>query len=108
MLIRRTLTGVPKCYNVQLCCVVLGLVPDSEMLVLLEQVGPVLLQVGFYMGVMWGAGAEVVEPGNGNHGFVLKLLLAQIFSVLCICFCSEDTSMPFQVCFCNFLDGRHT
>lgn len=87
----------------------LGLVPDSEMLVLLEQVGdPVLLQVAFYMGVMWGASAEVVGPGNGNHGFVLKLLLAQIFSVLCIRFCREDTSMPFQVCFRNFLDGRHT
>ena len=48
----RTLTRVPKCHNVQLRRVVLGLVPDSEMLVLLEQVGdPVLLPAASHMGL---------------------------------------------------------
>lgn len=54
----RTLTRVPKCHNIQLRHVVLGLVPDSEMLVLLEQVGdPVLLQAASHMGL----GGEEVQ-----------------------------------------------
>lgn len=64
MLIRRTLTRVPKCYNVQLCCVVLGLVPDSEMLVLLEQVGPSALAGGFLHGGDVGSGRR--SGGTGE------------------------------------------
>ena len=70
--------------------------------------GPSAVASGFPHGAGWGGGAEVVGPGTGNHGFVLKFLLAQIVSVLRIRFCSEDSSMPSQVCFRNFLHGRHT
>lgn len=55
------------------------------MLVLLKQGGPRAVAGGSLLG---GAlGAEVLGTGSGNHGFVLKLLLDQIFSVFWICFC---------------------
>ena len=69
------------------------------MLLLLEQVGTQRCCRRLSTWGWVGRSAEVVG---------LKLLLAQLFSVLPIRFCSEDTSMSLQVCFRNFLDGRHT